>query len=369
MHPLERLIIKGSSIPVILFLLAAFSCNRDTATFNREEEVARIVKLPNLGTGRSYKPNPTLCVWRGNQKAACTIGFDDVLASHYQLAAPRLKARQMHGTFYLNTKNVYRWSFWNALAQDGHEIASHTWSHPKCTEISEESLRNELERARNDILRNIIGQTDVPSFAYPSGLYNDQVRKVVLEYHQSARGSFGINPPVLNNDDFSLIKGIGAYPPYDPHYLAELLTRTVHDGGWILCYFHSISTDGSMNQTTIPLDLFTRHLDAVDSLRDELWIATQKQVVEYIKLRQNARVTSSVIDSSVVEISLKNDYFGTLTENSVDVMMDLPEYWSGNIIVVTSEADNQSQILPFSDKIIVSIRNLETVSITCKKKI
>jgi len=360
---------KKRSVPVIMFLLAALSCTRNAKTFNRDEEINRIVKLPNLGTGRSYKSSPALCVWRDNKKAACTIGFDDVRASHYQLAAPLLKARQMRGTFYLNTKAVFRWSDWNALSRDGNEIASHTWSHPKCTEISEASLRNELERAKRDILRNIVGQTDVPSFSYPYGMYNDNVRKVVLEYHQSARGASGINPSSFDDVDFSLIKGIGARPQYDPPYIAELLTRTIHDGGWILYYFHSISTDGKMDQNTLPLDLFTRQLDEVDSLRDELWIATQKQVVEYIRLRQNARLISSVIDSSVIEISMKNDYFNHLTENSVDFQINLPEYWSGNIIVVTSDIDNHSQIHPFSDKIIVSIRNSETVSITCKGKI
>ena len=357
-----------TSFPAFLLLLAVFSCSRDTSIYNRDEEIARIVKLPNLRTGQSFKPHPALCVWRGDKKAACTIGFDDARTSHFQLAAPLLKARDMQGTFYLNTKDVHRWSDWNSLSRDGHEIASHTWSHPKCAEISEASLRSELGRAKQYILQNIVGQSDVPSFSYPYGLYNDRVREVVMEYHQSARSSFGINPPNLNGEEFSLVKGIGIYPPFDPQYLAGYLAQAVQQGGWILCYFHSISSMGGMNQTTIPIDLFVRHLDAVDSLRDELWIATQKEVVEYIRLRQNARFISSVIDSSVIEISLKNDYFTSLTENSIDLQMDVPEQWSGNIIVVTSDVDDQSQILPFSDKIIVSIRNTETLFITCKRK-
>ncbi len=60
--------------------------------------------------------------------------FDDGRQSHFSLGLPSLNARGIKGTFFLTIDGVMTvfpsWSSWNIAAGQGHEIASHTISHP-----------------------------------------------------------------------------------------------------------------------------------------------------------------------------------------------------------------------------------------------
>jgi peptidoglycan/xylan/chitin deacetylase (PgdA/CDA1 family) len=65
---------------------------------------------------------------------------------------------------------------WEALRQLGAEgvtIAAHSRSHPILTTLSDDELDDELRTSRADIAREM--GTDVPCFAYPSGIHDDRV--------------------------------------------------------------------------------------------------------------------------------------------------------------------------------------------------
>lgn len=152
-------------------------------------------QVKTIAIEKGYVPSIAVCKWSNDRKAAYTIAFDDSRKSHYEIAGPELKKRGIVGTFNLNTKNISAWRPWQGLFDDGNEIASHTWSHPMCTEISESDFRTEIRKAIEDIKNNIKGITVIPSFTFPYGASSDAIRKIVLEYHLSARGNkAGLNP-------------------------------------------------------------------------------------------------------------------------------------------------------------------------------
>ncbi len=224
--------------------------------------------------------------WKNNKKAAYTIAFDDSRPSHHQVVLPELLRRGINGTFYLNTKVIRRWVPWQYMAETGQEIGSHTWSHFRCSQLSEAAFRVELARAIRDLERHIPDVSPVRSFSFPFAAYNDMNQSVVQEYHLSARCGGGINSNEITLEELNDLKGISVCPPYDIEKMNSYVNMTIDSGGWLILFFHSVSAKEESTYDKIPLSLFKKHLDYVCSLRDSLWIAPQGDVAEFIQARE-----------------------------------------------------------------------------------
>jgi len=94
----------------------------------------------------------------GNKAGAVSLTFDDALDSHLSIAIPALNARGMKGTFFLITNKVTVWDPWKSAALAGHEIGSHTKSHPYLTSISLTQAQDEIAGARSEIDARITSQ-------------------------------------------------------------------------------------------------------------------------------------------------------------------------------------------------------------------
>ncbi|KAF8335686.1 carbohydrate esterase family 4 protein [Cantharellus anzutake] len=127
----------------------------------------------------------TSCINKGQ----VAVTFDDGPYIYMKEISDQLTQHGAKGTFFVNGNNygciysddnVARIRY--ALSQ-GHEIASHTWSHPHLTELTSNQVKSELTRI-NDALRKTLGI--IPRFMRPPyGEYNDEVRKVANSLGQS----------------------------------------------------------------------------------------------------------------------------------------------------------------------------------------
>ena len=62
-----------------------------------------------------------------------------------------------------------------AAAEQGVDMQSHTWSHPRLTELDEDAVRAEMSRSR-ELLADLLHR-DVDQVAYPRGLHDAQARR------------------------------------------------------------------------------------------------------------------------------------------------------------------------------------------------
>jgi peptidoglycan/xylan/chitin deacetylase (PgdA/CDA1 family) len=303
---------------------------------------------------KGYVSSVTLCRWSHDKKAAYTIAFDDSRRSHYEIAGPELKKRGIVGTFNLNTKAVAAWRPWQELFDCGNEIASHTWSHPNCTKISESDFRTEIRKAIEDIHNHIKGITEIPSFTFPYGVSNEAVRRIVLETHLSARSTnTGLNPGSFRDEGFSGVSGIGAYPPYSVDSLNCAVEKAIRENAWLLVYFHSIGERGGSGPNTVPLKEFRKHLDFVLARKGDLWIATQGQAASYIWMRQKASASCVQLNPDTLEVRLE----GAVTERAfpvrLSVKLTLPSDWCGHVLVVENSQGGKERIAASSEPDVV----------------
>lgn len=92
----------------------------------------------------------------------------------------------------------------------GHEIGSHTLSHPFLTRVSREEAREEIAASRRK-LEDLFGRT-ILHFCYPYGDCDDYVRELVREagYKTACTTEWGVNPPGASS--FALKRLTARYP-------------------------------------------------------------------------------------------------------------------------------------------------------------
>lgn len=126
-------------------------------------------------------------------KIHVALTFDDGYLSHYNIAK-FLYRENIFATFFVVTHlkcfegrpllTSYPEMF-QAIGDMGHEIGSHSCTHPVLTKLSKQQVEDELKRSK-DYLEKLLGKR-MRSFAYPHGSYNMDVLLCVAKYYEYAR--------------------------------------------------------------------------------------------------------------------------------------------------------------------------------------
>ena len=66
------------------------------------------------------------------------------------------------------------------MAAEGHIIGNHSWSHPDMTQISDEQIKEELEKVKSETAR-IAGQKEMIFFRPPRGIFSERTLAVSRE--------------------------------------------------------------------------------------------------------------------------------------------------------------------------------------------
>lgn len=181
-----------------------------------------------------------------------SLSFDDGWLTTYETAFPLLKTYGLTSTQYIVTSYLGTFGFMTgdqvkAMDQAGHEIGSHTVSHPDLTTSSNSGLGSELKQSQAT-LKTLLGKP-VTSFAIPYGSYNKTVLAGIKQYYASARSSdLGFN--TLNNlNPYNLrIQYVGASTTS-----AEVkgwIDEAIKTKSWLVILYHQINTSGSEYSTT-----------------------------------------------------------------------------------------------------------------------
>jgi peptidoglycan/xylan/chitin deacetylase (PgdA/CDA1 family) len=178
--------------------------------------------------------------------------FDDIPDSAAEVGAPLVEAHGGRATFYVSGGLLQRWSgHWRgsdeagitALHARGHEIACHTFSHPRLTDIDPATLRAEIaENCR--YLTGLDASIKLEDFAYPYGLASLSHKELLADTFRSSRGIL----PGVNRDIVDL-QVLRATPLVCQHIDRDGVDRAFDDlmasGGWLIFYSHDVAESPS----------------------------------------------------------------------------------------------------------------------------
>nr|WP_300179813.1 polysaccharide deacetylase family protein [Bradyrhizobium sp.] len=178
--------------------------------------------------------------------------FDDAPVSAARAGADMLEQYGARGTFYIAGGLVDAWSgnWTGASAGDivdlhrrGHEIACHTFSHTRMTDLTAAAMAAELAKNRNYLL-GLDPSIKIENFAYPYGT-GSVLRKGQLgaAFHSSR----GILPGI--NSGTADLQYLRAMPLIDCEIDRDGIDRVFDEAfdknGWLIFYSHDVETTPS----------------------------------------------------------------------------------------------------------------------------
>ena len=213
------------------------------------------------------KARPTKCRLKA---PLVSFSFDDAPKTAITIGAKMLEDAGAIGTFYLTGSHCgqsfegieqYSQSDIIALAQSGHEIACHSFSHSRFRGASEHEIAEDLAQNQKffaGALKNPNFSFD--SFAYPYGEFDAKSREFIGERYLNARGVYrGVNYGVL---DFANLKTTPLEKRrFSTNYLQNHLKKAIKNNGWIIFFTHDVAEDCSIYGSTP--EILTQTIEAV----------------------------------------------------------------------------------------------------------
>ena len=248
--------------------------------------------------------------FRDNKAGAVSLALDDGYQSQVTAGLSQLNTRGVKGTFFVVTlpgwiDSHVPWDTWQIVAAQGHEIGSHTMTHPNLTWLPVDDLAYELGASQSAINQNGGSQFCI-ALAYPEGESNATVQSTAANYYVAARGTWVPEGGILNHyqagsDMYGSWQQLnfyntGAYSTADTMdpadaYFNTLLDVAVLRHAWATVIFHDIT-----NPTG-----FGKILDQI--LTKDVWVDTYGNVSRYMKERLFSQI--QVVNDTAAEIRLR----------------------------------------------------------------
>ena len=293
--------------------------------------------------------------WKDNHSAAASITLDDGLYSQFEYAVPLLNARNLKATFFVTTSSGQQvtWEEWRQVAEQGHEIGSHSVTHLNLTTLSEEDLRAELSESQSTINQNVPSQSCV-SFAYPEAESNAFVRAVTSEYYIAARGAWSdeggeLNyyedvPPEWKTVNFYNV-GSQSIPETNPSIsdVDSNLTLAIQYHAWLDMHLHEI----------LDTSFFEAVLD--DLLSKNVWVDTFGSIARYMRERMSSTLTVLSENSVEIRLDLTHSLDSSIYNQPLTIRSTVPTDWlkvniqqGGVLITVDSTIEGLDTVIYYN---------------------
>jgi hypothetical protein len=199
--------------------------------------------------------------------------------------------------------NTGTWTALDSAFAHGHEIASHSVTHPTGTMPA-----SELGPSQLAIQQNVPGEK-CATIAYPN--CNTPGDNLVLQYYIAGRNCYAnsINPKSpanwaqINANGFGT--GTGGYPN-DVTSLNNFANGAATNNGWAVAMHHGIGTD-THSWAVTNLDTLIKHLAYLDQNRAKIWVENFGNVARYIHERDSSKITVKSSSGTSITITVTNN--------------------------------------------------------------
>jgi len=335
------------------------NCGRKTSWLRALRWTATIMLLNTCATFAAPIPAPyELATWHGFRTCAVSYTFDDNSPNQFSVAQPMFDAKEFHATFFciVGSLSPTQWTTIESASAKGHEIASHTLTHPDLSTQPDAQVITEESGSKN-LIESHTGKKCV-SLAYP--FCNVPKRPITSQYYLFARSCNESLVP-STPPDFMSIGAIGAHSSS----MNAAADNAASSGSWLVWLIHGIDNDAACCPIT---SLVLRsNLDYVAANTNKWWIETFGNVSRYIHER-NASVLTVVLEgNSTIRLQLTNSLDTAIFNYPVTLRRPMPSGWSAatitqNGVPVPSQVVNGNlvfDVVPNGGDIVLS--KLETL--------
>ena len=224
------------------------------------------------------------------------LTYDDAISSQLNVAIPQLDSAHLTGTFFLtgiiNSQTIPKW---RAVAAKGYELANHTLYHPCISTAFKANPANYSENynlytiireiaSMNNLLYAVDGKT-TRTYAYPC----TETTVGGVSYVDSLRQSGLIKYARIGGDESDIITDFKKLDPLlvpawglpgnnTGAQLIAFVKKVQESGGMGVFMFHGVGGD----YITTPAAAHKELLDYLQKNKNDIWVATFQQAMDYI---------------------------------------------------------------------------------------
>lgn len=255
-----------------------------------------------------------LATWRGFRSAAVSYTFDDNSPKQFSVAQPMFDAKGFPATFFCIVGNPDWAAIKNASAK-GHEIGSHTLTHPDLTKLTDAQLIAEESSSKSRI-ESHTGRKCV-SIAYP--FCTVPKKSITLQYYPFARSCNEALVPSTPADFLS----VGAISSHMTQ-MNTAADNAASSGSWLVWLIHGIDDPACC---PITASVLQSNLDHVAANTNRWWVETFGNVCRYIQERDASVLTVVSNGSTSITLRLTNNLDSTIFNYPVTLRRPLPGGW------------------------------------------
>jgi peptidoglycan/xylan/chitin deacetylase (PgdA/CDA1 family) len=222
-----------------------------------------------------------------------TVTFDDGWESIYTEAMPILQEKGIPTTQYIlgNTfedGNYFSIDQVRSMQRAGHEIDSHTMTHPNLTKLNNSALEWEVRESQSVLSQ--FGKVD--DFASPLGAHDDRTIEVIKKYFRSQRNAAGDPTNGVDENDVNTaanfniynIKAFTVRTTTTLDDIQRMIDYSVRNNSWMILTYHQIEDTDQGSMYNVKPDDFRKQMELVAKARAK--VATNGKVLDTIQAKQ-----------------------------------------------------------------------------------
>jgi oligosaccharide reducing-end xylanase len=278
----------------------------------------------NVGYSGTIDSPYEVGTWPGFRPAAISYTFDDGCSNQFAIAIPMFNEFGFKLTLFTVTGWSPNWTALQNAASVGHEVASHTVTHPHLNGMTIEQQTTELVNSQNVINTHVTSQNCI-TLAYPYCAPSNQT--LTAQYYIAARHCQGYiegSTPSNFYQISSLICGSSGAVKTTADFIAKF-ENTATSNGWCVFLIHGIDSDGGYSP--LPSTTLRESLEYLDAHKNTFWVATFVNVVRYIRERNAVSVTESSNTGTSITLQVADTLDNAIYNYPVTIRRPLPAAW------------------------------------------
>jgi len=305
------------------------------------------------GTSLTLAQSVEIGTWAGFRKGAVSFTFDDGPKSDAEIAAPMFEKYGYRATFnivtnWVGANGMVSWNDVKTMASAGHEIASHSESHPGNGAMPS----NEISSSKRVISNNVQQSYGCITLAYPNCVTPGDQQ--VLQNYIAGRicnGSWSGGSDIMSQNgpsNWAAVPAIMTGNQGSENFTGSMQSA-VNSGGWVMFLTHGFTT-GTNGYATYSPTSATAMENALGWAKQndkDIWVAPFRNVAMYLKERKAAEINPmDGGNSNIFAFELKHSIADNISKYDypLSLRMEKPEGWE-TIQVMQGNAELETSIV------------------------
>jgi peptidoglycan/xylan/chitin deacetylase (PgdA/CDA1 family) len=225
--------------------------------------------------------------YEGFNRGMVTITFDDGWEENPETVLPVMKQYGFKSTQYYTTTFIkdepwqpHPWAKnrIQLFIDDGHEIGSHSVTHPFLTTVTEQKLIQELAESKQ-YLESFFG-VPIRHFATPYGIYNTFVKDKAMEYYETHR-TVDVGYNSKDNLDYSRLKNMCVLLTTTIDEFEEWVNKAKEENLWLIILYHRVGGQSALTINDTTPEKFAEQMQLIQNYGID--VVTISEALEKIK--------------------------------------------------------------------------------------